>query len=684
MNKLKDDLNKARHRYYDFAKILMFVIAIMLVFWQMPRTGKFKYSYERAKPWQHESLYAPFDFPIYKSDDMVEAENKAARDSVKPFFHYDGETTAAARDALDKTFNAQWRTGGADKALNERYLLRCFDTIERKGIVAYDKAFDDLDADSEINLIVDKTYRVVPFGTLYTMNSATDSIAKWLGQDSRINAQFLTTLLLGSLRQNVFFDEQLTQQEVDKALSDVSLTYGMVQKDELIISEGEIVNEHDYAVLSSLQREVEGRSLSTKESYVMLIGQFLLVALVFILMAVYLRLFHQKTVYSELRKINMLLLVMLLMIIPSYWIMKMHPSYILVMPVTIMVFMLITFYDSTIAFVTEFFTVLLIAVVVPNSFMYVFLQLTASMVAIYSLKNHDNRINYFRTSFLVFLSYFLVYSAFSMLSSSEVSWQVVGLLGLNALFTLLSLPLIGLFERVFGFTTSLTLLELSNTNRPLLRKLATTAPGTFQHSIQVANLCEEVLYAIGGDGLLARTGALYHDIGKMQNPMYFTENQRGGYNSHDDITNVESAEIIISHVLNGVVMAQKAHLPEQIVDFIRTHHGTRRTEYFYRMEQRAHPDTEIDVREFTYHGPIPFSRETAVLMISDSVEAASRSLKEPSEKNISELVDNIIDKQMADGQFMNVDLTMRDFSTIRKVLKKNLMSIYHVRVAYPN
>jgi putative nucleotidyltransferase with HDIG domain len=276
-----------------------------------------------------------------------------------------------------------------------------------------------------------------------------------------------------------------------------------------------------------------------------------------------------------------------------------------------------------------------------------------------------------------------VYVAFTFLTSSNIQWSVVGLLALNALFTMLALPVLFLFERLFGLTTSLTLMELNNTNTPLLRQLATTAPGTFQHSVQVANLCDEVLYAIGGNTLLARTGALYHDIGKVKNPMYFTENQHGGYNSHNDLSNVESAQIIISHVLDGIEMAEKARLPEQVVDFIRTHHGTRRTEYFYVMEKRLHPDEEVDPTDFTYHGPIPFSRETAVLMICDSVEAASRSLKEPDEDNIGKLVDNIIQKQMDDGQFLNVDLTMRDFTLIRKVLKKKLMSIYHVRVAYP-
>ena len=241
-----------------------------------------------------------------------------------------------------------------------------------------------------------------------------------------------------------------------------------------------------------------------------------------------------------------------------------------------------------------------------------------------------------------------------------------------------------MFERIFGLTTSLTLLELSNTNRPLLRKLSITAPGSFQHSMQVANLCEEVIYEIGGDALLARTGALYHDIGKIQNPTFFTENHRGGQSPHDDLSNEESAQIIISHVIDGINLAQKAKLPSVVIDFIRTHHGTRRTDFFYSAEQRQHPGEVIDPRPYTYHGPIPFSRETGVLMMCDSIEAAMHSMKDPNEQKIADLVDHIIDNQIAAKQFKNTDLTMRDFTTIRKVLKKKIMSIYHVRIAYPS
>ena len=686
MSKFEDFFNIFRHRYYEFAKYLMFILAMVLVYWQLPRVGKFRYEFQLYKPWQHESLYAPFDFPIYKDAEMLKVESDEVLKSVKPIFKYDSEATRQAKSKLEKDFESQWHgRSGMQMEQNKETLLELFDRIQNRGVVAYDKALSGFTNETPVSLVKDKTATTVSFGTLCSMNAARDTVELWTKQSHPgIDEQLLSTLVLNALHPNVTYDASMTKQEQDKALAKISLTYGMVQKDELIIAEGEIVDDNDYAVLNSLQREYTTGSYARNDSKQVELSQLFLVALLFIMVALYLKALHNKDVFSELSKINLLLLLMVVMIIPSYWIMKLHPSFILMMPVVMLTMIMVTFFSPGLTFTIQVITVLLISMAVPNPFQYIFMQLVASMIVIFILSHHKSRRHYFISSLLLFVAYFVVYLAFTFLSSTNIDWEVVGILALNALFTMLSLPLIFLFEKLFGLTTSLTLMELNNTNTPLLRELAAMAPGTFQHSIQVANLCDEVLFAIGGDALLARTGALYHDIGKMKNPMYFTENQHGGYNSHNDISNVESAQIIISHVLDGIKMAQKERLPEQIIEFIRTHHGTRRTEYFYIMEKREHPNEEVDPADFTYHGPVPFSKETAVLMICDSVEAASRSLKEPDEANISKLVDNIIQKQMDDGQFLNVDLTMRDFTTIKKVLKKKLMSIYHVRIAYPD
>ena len=685
--KIQEVVNDFSHSYYNVIKLSAFVVAIVLVFWQMPRAAKFKYEFAKSKPWQHETLYAPFDFPIYKDEEKLNAEYEEIKKSVKPIFRFDEAKIDGARESLLYDFEKQWNAGAHDKAKSQELLLGVYDTIENSGVVAYDKVMDELEPDVAVTLVRNKVARTVRLNSMFTMNTATELVQNWVASaDDDVDKQLLVSLLLNNIGQNVFYDANLSKQELDLASKSVSLTYGMVQKDEVIVTEGQVIDERIYSILSSLQREYAGRDMSLAETLRMYLSQLALVILVFVVFAVYLQLLHKKEIYSELRKINMILLMMLMMIIPSYWIMTLHPSYILVMPVSILTIMMVTFFSSRVAFATQIFTILLISLSVPNPFQYIFMQIMVCSVVIYTLSTQRNaRVTYFKTSFFVFLVYVFVYVAFSFLTDSVIEVSTIGLLALNALFTLLSLPLISLFERIFGFTTVLTLLELSNTNSPVLRKLATTAPGTFQHSFQVANLCEEVLYEIGGDALLARTGALYHDIGKMKNPLYFTENQRNGYNSHNDISNVESAQIIISHVLDGIEMAHEAKLPEQIIDFIRTHHGTRRTDYFYIMEQKEQGEgAYVDPTPFTYHGPEPFSRETAVLMMADSIEAASRSLKEPTEKSISDLVDNIIAKQTEAGQFNNTDLTLRDFETIKKVLKKKLMSIYHVRIAYPD
>lgn len=685
MNYIKNIFNTIRHGYYEMAKILMFLIAGILVFWQMPRVGKLNYEYQKAKPWQHETLYAPFDFPIYKSQEMLDAENEAARRSVRLYFDFKDSESVEARKDLVEAFNAQWSQKSIfNKERNAAFMLQIFDSIQKTGIVAYDKSFGNLSPESLVNIVHDKVVHAIPFGRLITVNTVPEKVNGFFeGDDAGIDAQLLTSLLLKSLRQNVFYNEPMTQADMDKALTGVSLTYGMVQKDELIVSEGEIVDERSFAILNSLQREMEVHTLSAAEARHTAIGQLIFIFVVFGLMYFYMRLFQKEEAFESLRKINMVLLVLLLVVLPSFWILRLHPSYFMAMPVAILSILLVTFFNARLAFVVQVFAVLLISLALPNPYQYVFMQIIASAMVVIVLHKRFSRIFYFWASLAVLLAYLVVYLTFSLINDIDVTWQALVVYGLNAVFSLLSLPLITLLERLFHQITPLTLLELSNTNSPLLRKLAEEAPGTFQHSLQVANLCEEVLNKIGGDPLLARTGALYHDIGKLNNPMYFTENQRGGYNLHSDLTNEESAQIIISHVIEGVEMAQKARVPEQVIDFIRQHHGTRRTGYFYAKEKQEHPEEEIDPRPFTYKGPVPSTKETAVLMIADSVEAVSRSLKEPDENSINQMVDRVIDQQISEGQFRYADLTMHDFTEIRNVLKHKLSSIYHVRIAYP-
>jgi len=682
MSKIKEFLNRIRHSYYGIAKVFAFIVAIVLVCWQMPRTSKFKYEYQLSKPWQHESLYAPFDFPIYKDAATLRAETEAASKSVRPIFSFNDAEVQEARNAMINALDAQWHQGeGAYLNSNLNFMLAVFDSIQGRGIVAYDSDIANMTPEAEVSIIKDKVMSKARYGDLLTLTSATEAVDAIISDATFVNKKMMATLLKDALRPNVFYDTELTKRAVEAAENGVSLTYGLVQKDERIVMEGEVIDAHTYNVLNSLQREYTSRSMSGAESRRVLLSQIFLVTLVFSLMGLYGSKLH-KNVFSDLKNIVLLLTMMLLVIIPAYVLVKFAPGLIYVMPVCLLAIMVGSFFNLRLAFSTQVFAVMLISLVVPNPFQFIFMQLVATVLTVFSMSNVRHH-RFIQAALFVFVGYLLVYLAFTFLSTSEVNWSEVFLLLLNALFTLLAQPLILMLERIFGIPTSLSLMELSNTNSPLLRELATTAPGTFQHSIQVANLCEEVLFEIGGDTVLARTGALYHDVGKIKNPMYFTENQHGAYSPHNDLSNLESAEIIISHVTDGIDLAHKNHIPERIIDFIRTHHGTRRTDYFYINEQKAHPDEEIDPAPFTYHGPAPFSRETAVLMMADSIEAASHSLKDPDEKKISDLVDGIIDKQMEAGQFLNTDLTLHDIETARKVLKKKLMSIYHVRIAYP-
>lgn len=686
MSKIKNIVEKIRHSYYGIIKVLAFVLTMLIVVWMMPRNVKFKYEYQKMRPWPHESLYAPFNFPIYKSDETVKKEREEALSNVEPIFVYDVLGTENGRDKLLKDFDSQWVDTIGDKEYYRNLILSVYDNIENTGIVAKSNRTNNFKGDETVVVVRNKVQTKCKYEDLHTMSTASAYIQGKLTHISNYKTmQLINNLLHNSLRQNVIYSESMTKQAEKMAVDNIMLTFGMVQKDELIIMEGEIVTEDKYQIINSLQREYA--DITAKNFFsrnYMLYGQILLVGIVFIALYLILRMLRPD-VFEHLRYINLILLLMLLTIVPSFLLLKYAPDFIFLMPVAMMAMLSMTFFDARIAIIVQVVTLIIISLAVPNPFQYFFVQLFVSFVAIFSMTKRTRRASYFGTSLAVFLTYMVIYLGMMLIfdgTFEAFNGKIMIIYAGNAFFTMLALPLAFLFERVFGFVTDLSLLELSNTNSPLLRKLASEAPGTFQHVMQVADLCEEVIYNIGGNPLLVRTGAMYHDIGKTRNPFYFIENQNGKYNPHDDVSNVESAQIIIGHVLDGIEICHEYHIPEQIIDFVRTHHGTRRTEYFYQMELRENPEGVIE-DEFKYPGPVPFSKETAVLMMCDAVEAASRSMKDKTEESINKLVDNIIDGQMKANQFDNTNITFHDITMTKKVLKKKLMSIYHVRVAYP-
>lgn len=687
MSKIKDVVEKIRHKYYGIMKVLAFVLTLVIVVALMPRHIKFKYEYQKMRPWPHESLYAPFNFPIYKSEEMVKKEKEEALSKIEPIFVFDDLGTENGREKLLKDFDSQWIDSIGDKDYYEHLILDIYNHIENAGIVAKNDRTNNFRGDETVVVVRNKVQTKCKYEDLNTMATASAYIQSQLADISDYNTmQLINNLLHSSLRQNVLYSESMTKQAEKMATDNIMLTFGMVQKDELIIMEGEIVTEEKYQVLSSLQREYADITANNFFSRNFLFyGQLLLVSIVFLVLFLTIRLLRPD-VYEQLCNINLILLLMLLTIVPSFLLMQYAPSFIYLMPVAIMAMLLMTFFDARISMTIQIVTLIIISLAVPNPFQYFFVQLLVSFVAIFTMTKRSRRASYFGTSLAVFVTYVVVYLGMMLIFDGDFdsfSWGRIIIYAGNAFFTMLALPLAFLFERIFGFVTDLSLLELSNTNSPLLRKLASEAPGTFQHAMQVADLCEEVIYNIGGNAMLVRTGAMYHDIGKTRNPYYFIENQNGKYSPHDDVSYVESAQIIISHVIDGIEICRQHHIPEQIIDFVRTHHGTRRTEYFYQMELRENPEG-VDEADFRYRGPVPFSKETAVLMMCDAVEAASRSMNDKTEESINKLVDNILDGQLRDHQFDNTNITFHDITTTKKVLKKKLMNIYHVRIAYPD
>lgn len=687
MSKISSFLLKIAHSYQSIFRVLMFLCAIVLVIWQMPRTLKFKYEYQKLRPWQYESLYAPFNFPIYKTAEQLKIEEENFLKDFYPIFIFDVTATNSNKKAMLDEFDSKWNGSQELQLMNRELLEKLYDTIENRGIIAVASQLENLKPESMIDVVRDRVVKTKQLRDFYTMKTATDFISNYLlNVDDDIDKILINRLLLSHLNQNVLYAEDLTKQSEEQALSSISLTFGMVQKDELVITEGELITDEKYNILNSLKTEYasveEGNFFNRNLN---LYGQVIIVIVVFISLFMALKLVRPE-LFKESSSINMILVMMLIMIIPSFLIIKYHPTMIYLMPLSILAMLMVTFFDVRVAIYVQVLTLIIISMVVPNSFRFFIVQFFVSLVAIFVLGRNTSRTRYFVTYAAIFVSYVILQIGVSLVFDGGLDnfgWNDIGVFAMNTLFVMLTLPLSFLFERLFGFVTDMSLLELSNTNSPLLRKLSSEAPGTFQHVMQVADLCEEALFAIGGNMLLARTGAMYHDVGKIKNPFFFTENQHGKYNLHDEMSYYESSQIIINHVADGIEICRKYHVPEQIIDFVRTHHGTRRTEYFYQMELKENPGEEVNEADFRYHGPIPFSKETAVLMMADSVEAASRSLSDKTEESISKLIDGIIDAQVKDNQFINTDLTFRDITVIKKVFKKKLMNIYHVRIAYP-
>ncbi len=684
-------ISKIQHNYYEILKILSFAIAILVVVWVSPRESRFKYEFQVGKPWNHKDLIAPFDFSILKTPDQLNAEKTALLANYKPFFSYDKNITQTGRKTLINSFSQSWSElhhgeGVTDSLTELQTLLSIYDQVE-KGIIRSHPSIEGKPPSFTIRLIRGNKSFKKKLKAFYTINQANkyahEVLQNMLGN---IDSSMLMKIIGNSLVQNTIYDARKNKIAKKELISQILPTRGLIQKGELIISQGEVVTNEKYQILNSLKTIYE-RELGESASWkFVLLGIILLNFLLFYTEFLFLK-FFKKQIFNQLKYINLILLTQVVLIVISDFVFASFPGWSYLIPYTILPIIVAAFLDREAALVVYLITLMILGFYAPNSFEFFYTQFIAGFVAVFAVGSLSRRWYLVKTSLLVFLTYLIVYLSMLLVqegSLQNISIPFITMVAGSSLLILLAFPFIFVYEKLFGILTQLTLLELSNTNNILLRELAEKAPGTFQHSMQVANLSSEVLFVIGGDSLLARTGALYHDIGKMKNSKYFIENQMPGYNPHDELTYEESAKIIIGHVLNGIGMARRAHIPEQIIDFIRTHHGKRRVEYFYRLERKLNPGMEVDSTDFTYHGPIPFTIETAVVMMADSVEAASRSITEPTEQKINDLVELIVNTLADDGQFANAPITFKQLSQTKKILKKKLLHIHHIRIAYPD
>ncbi|MBP1629519.1 MAG: uncharacterized protein H6Q15_412 [Bacteroidetes bacterium] len=487
------------------------------------------------------------------------------------------------------------------------------------------------------------------------------------------------------IKTNLALNPSKTKEALDAQLKDVCPTKGLIAQGDLIISKNEKIDDSKYQIISSLEKEYEGKKNTEEVKYSLILGQFILISIALVAMFLFFKHIN-KEIYQDNKKILFILFVIIMMVGLTALIINVNPEYIFITPLCLTPILIRTFFDSRAALYVFLVSIIIIGFSVPNSFEFVFYQLMVGMMAIISMENLEKRSEFFKTSLIVFITYSIIYVAIVLIHENDLTkvnpYRFAHFL-INAIMTLFAFPLIYLLEKMFGFISEVTLMEYSNTNSKILRELSVKAPGTFQHCVQVANISEDLIHEIGGNALLTRVGALHHDIGKIMMPNFFIENQNTGFNPHNEITYEESAQVITGHVTDGVKLAHRFKLPEPIVDFIRTHHGTSKTRFFYNKQKRDYPNQPIDEDIFTYKGPKPFTRETAIVMMVDSVEAASRSLKNHTEQAISDLVENVIDDQVKDGQFTNANITFRDVDTIKEVLKQKIKSIYHVRIEYP-
>ena len=664
-------------------KGFLFIAATFLILYLFPKAGQFKYDFQKGKPWQYENLYAPFSFTIKKDAVSLASEKDQIVNNAVPYFNMDmAIVTTVTKEfyrLLDEAYqNSLFRV---PKLSIQSKGAAIIDQIYKHGIVNELYSYDPdklvyLKSSNEIDEVT--FHQIVSFDNIESIVKAATSL-----ETISPSIDLLEKILTIVIKPNVSLNTKLTQAAIDDEVNAMNPNKGIIEKSGRIIAKGELVDTDAYQILDSLKAEYQSQ-VWTKSNYLwLLVGYGLLVMLVLLMLLLFLKKYRPE-IYENNTKVTFIFFNVLLMVLLTTIVVKMDAKYVYVVPLCILPLILKAFFDPRLGLFVHVLTVLLLGFIVPNSFEYLFLQIIAGIVTILTVSELYKRANLFISVAQITFIYIIGYFAFVLIQEGniyEFEWVIFGYFVLCGLATLFAHPLIYFYEKLFGLVSDVSLLELSDTNSKLLKELSNKAPGTFHHSLNVANLAEAAAQEIGANSMLVRVGALYHDIGKMASPTFFIENQLSGINAHDELDPKESASIIINHVIDGIEIARKYNLPDRIIDFIRTHHGTSMVYYFYKKELET--QGQANKEDFKYPGPIPFSKETAILMMADSVEAASKSLKEPTSTKIDVFVEKIIDAQMEQGQFLNADVTFKDIELIKKVLKKKLNNMFHLRVEYP-
>lgn len=698
MSRLKIKYNRESDSNLNLIRKISLILAtIILICIFLPKQARFRYEFQKGKVWDHENLISPYNFAILKTQEELNEDKKNILKTIQPIYDVNSTISREQIDQFETDLAEKWQTNKLDttpqkiqdyRAVGNAILTHLYD----RGILSLNNRFQNRNDDKSpaakqynFTLIQDKVATQKNTADCYTIESSYEYASSVLSNSSKIvYKKWLLETLKNYITLNYVYNDQQTERLEQNALANISSTRGVVQKGELIAEKDKIISNETYQKLESLRKiyEDEGK-ISGNQIYVTL-GQFLIISLALCILMVFLYLFR-KDIYYNNRLLSIIMIVIIGMLAVLSWAIKIKIPNLYYIPFCSVPIIIRILFDSRVALNIHLLMVLLAALFVPNSYEFVFLQFMAGIVAIYSIKTLVKREQFFISSAIILATYLIAY--FGLLLTRNGSLSTINVMDVipfvvSVMITLMAYPLVYAFEKLFGIVSDLTLMELTNSNSKLLRELSFKAPGTFQHSLQVANLAEAAIYRIGGNPLLVRAGALYHDIGKMTNPQFFIENQKTEKNPHDELSPEQSAQIIISHVIKGVEIAKRNQLPDVIIDFIKTHHGTTKVDYFYNLFIKNNPDKLVDESLYQYPGPIPYSKETAVLMMADSVEAASRALKEHTEESINTLVDKIIEHKLKLNQFANSNITLKEITESATIFKAMLKSIYHVRVDY--